>query len=528
MPSPWESEEIAAARLALGRQLAALRQAAGYTQAGLAAEAGWSRSTLGNVETGRQSAPRLFWKRCADILAAPELVLACGQIGEMISAERTAAARRAEADREARVRKRRDTAGPVALSLTGYADAAVPAQPQWVATGGEAMLKAVELWQHDLADRGTRPGNADTAAAMILCWLTALPDHPLTRATGAWAISPGDLQRLRSVRSRLKDIDNAHGGGVAFPMMAAYLRTEAIPLLYGQYDEETGRALAESLAQLELDAGWSAYDAGDHRLARCYLLHALRLAHTAADRMLGGRIVCALSHQALHTGQPVLSVRLARAARAGAGPAATPRGTAMMAAMEAMAHANVADPGRCHQAVEDAQRALASAAPGDGDPEWLDFDEGGLLGHQAWATRDLAAAGLANPELALERASRSVNLCRADHGRTRAQRNAILATTCLQAGDVERCAAAGEQVLADGWNLRSWHVREDVAFLLAGIEATGSRAAASFVAQARDYLMRSGCRPDALVLSRHDDLEGFGEASSREGASSCDSRGMLA
>jgi hypothetical protein len=182
----------------------------------------------------------------------------------------------------------------------------------------------------------------------------------------------------------------------------------------------------------------------------------------------------------------------------------------MLAAMEAMAYAGVADPGRCNRAVDDAERALAAATSGDGDPEWLDFDEGGLLGHQARATCDLAAAGLTRPELALEHVGRSVDLCRAGHGRTRAQRNAILATTCLQAGDIERAAAVGEQILSDACNLRSWHVRENVASLLADIEPTRSRTAETFVWRARDYLAQSGRRPDAPDLSRGDDLESFG------------------
>jgi transcriptional regulator with XRE-family HTH domain len=51
------------ARAALGAELAAYRRAAGCTQAQLARLTEYSRSTIANVETGRQHIPRSFWER---------------------------------------------------------------------------------------------------------------------------------------------------------------------------------------------------------------------------------------------------------------------------------------------------------------------------------------------------------------------------------------------------------------------------------------------------------------------------------
>jgi len=55
-----ESETTAHARRALGAELAAYRAAAGYNQARLAQLTAYSRSTIANVETGRQRVPREF------------------------------------------------------------------------------------------------------------------------------------------------------------------------------------------------------------------------------------------------------------------------------------------------------------------------------------------------------------------------------------------------------------------------------------------------------------------------------------
>jgi hypothetical protein len=50
--------------------LAAYRRAAGHSQAGFAGAVNWSRSTIANVETGRQHVPRRFWEAADEVLGA--------------------------------------------------------------------------------------------------------------------------------------------------------------------------------------------------------------------------------------------------------------------------------------------------------------------------------------------------------------------------------------------------------------------------------------------------------------------------
>ncbi|MBB5866633.1 DNA-binding XRE family transcriptional regulator [Allocatelliglobosispora scoriae] len=59
---------IVEARKALGAKLAALRSAVGYTQETFAPLTFYGRSSIANLETGRQNATREFWTRCDDIL----------------------------------------------------------------------------------------------------------------------------------------------------------------------------------------------------------------------------------------------------------------------------------------------------------------------------------------------------------------------------------------------------------------------------------------------------------------------------
>jgi DNA-binding XRE family transcriptional regulator len=60
---------------ALGRRLADLRQAAGYTQEALAPLVHYTRSTVANVETGRQHVNREFWINCDRLLATGGLLV---------------------------------------------------------------------------------------------------------------------------------------------------------------------------------------------------------------------------------------------------------------------------------------------------------------------------------------------------------------------------------------------------------------------------------------------------------------------
>ncbi|GIJ43110.1 helix-turn-helix domain-containing protein [Micromonospora andamanensis] len=67
---------VADARRSLGGQLAVTRKAVGVTQVRLARMVQWSRSTVANVETARQVAPREFWLACDVALGAGGLLVA--------------------------------------------------------------------------------------------------------------------------------------------------------------------------------------------------------------------------------------------------------------------------------------------------------------------------------------------------------------------------------------------------------------------------------------------------------------------
>jgi hypothetical protein len=362
---------------------------------------------------------------------------------------------------------------------------------QWAEDLDSAVGAFIELWRCNL-DRREFLGAMGALAVtsdVALRWLVAPPDEGVERHVGSRRVGLTDVDEIRVMRRNLKAIDDARGGGAALPTAVKYLRREVAPLLRGRFTDPIGRALFSATADFTLGVGWMAYDAGRHGLAQRYMTQALRMSHAANDRAFGGRVLAAMSHQALHLGDVRHGIDLASAARTGTEGAITPTVSAMLAAMEACAHASHGDARRCLKALSDAERALGQSNPGE-DPAWVDFDEGGLAGHFARSFRDLN-----RPSEAERFATRSIDICHPRHLRTRMQRYAILATAHVQQGDLEGACAVGRQVLEEARGLSSTRTLDDVTHLVRLVNASGAGLPAKeFTEQAR-ALLRPGRRP---------------------------------
>jgi transcriptional regulator with XRE-family HTH domain len=163
-----ESPAIENARRALGTELAACRRAAGHNQAALAELVGYSRSTIANVETGRQNVPRDFWER-ADA--------ACHAGGTLIeSSNRLEIAVRREHEDAAR-QARSVLLGPAGVG-SGAALAAAGSDSSWL---DEIAAAASEARGHAERDAltGVGPGTLDQLTADVVrlsrAYVTAPP-----------------------------------------------------------------------------------------------------------------------------------------------------------------------------------------------------------------------------------------------------------------------------------------------------------------------------------------------------------------
>lgn len=464
-----ESEAITAQRRALGLRLATFRKAEGQTQAQLAKRLHYERTSVTHLERGTQPAPRRFWEDADKVLKAHGSLLAAFDNLERL---RTAEIRMVAADqyeREGGQVSEWRAAGLAEPVVSGSADSPL-----------EVFDSAIWSWQHPAASDGEVP----EAGSAVLHWLVGGDQtERLGRAEGWRRIGQHDVRRVHAARKHLKDVDNSLGGGAALPMAVAYLRQQIPPLLTGSYDGATGRALTSAVAEVALDVGWMAYDAGNQPEARRQMLYALRLASQAGDRLFGGRVACAMSHQALHVGKISEAIDLAEAARTNSKGVAGPPAMAMFEAMRACAAAAAANKTDCFQALRAAERAIGQARPGEDHPGWLDFDDGGVAGHAA-----RAMCALRRPHEAEQFATYAIDRCLPSHRRTRAQRVALLACSLQQARDLDGAAAAGEQVVDDSWTLDSEHVRREVKMLADALSVSRNVAVRRFIDRADEML----------------------------------------
>ncbi|MFF3844714.1 hypothetical protein [Streptomyces sp. NPDC002328] len=284
----------------------------------------------------------------------------------------------------------------ITIDDTGMGDAAVSAvQPDLgleFAGDPEATAKTLaDLWRADLAEAKPLVRALPDSAAWntaTLRWLVAPPDVELTR-TGNRAIGTVDVEMVRSTAEAFSMLDGKFGGGHARRALIQYLHTDVRPMLGGQYSDTVGKQLHSAVAEALLLAGWMSYDSGLHSIAQRYFIQALRMAQTAADRLLGGSVLSAMSHQATFMGRYQDAVTLARAACAGPAAALGPTMAAQFRAMEARALARLGDERGCDLALVDAERKLDQRTA-DSDPPYIAyFDEVELAAEIGHCFRDL-------------------------------------------------------------------------------------------------------------------------------------------
>ncbi|YCK34177.1 hypothetical protein ACNF49_08820 [Actinomadura sp. ATCC 39365] len=223
----------------------------------------------------------------------------------------------------------------------------------------------------------------------MVTWLVT-PEGSVRSCAEGRLITAGCVEAVRETTALFAKLDYRFGGGHARSTVVQYIAMEIEPLLkHVRPDTTLGRQfLSETAAMLRL-AAWMAYDTGLHGLAQQYMTKALMLAREAGDRMLGGRILAGMSHQANYLGHYGMAANLARSARMGAEGASTSTAMALFNAMEARALASQGDQVGGSRALGEAERWFERRNPED-DPVWLKYlDEAELTAEFTHCFRDL-------------------------------------------------------------------------------------------------------------------------------------------
>ncbi|GAA2697308.1 hypothetical protein [Nonomuraea recticatena] len=314
------------------------------------------------------------------------------------------------------------------------------------ANAEQAAATVSELWKH-VVQRRTVLGSAfiiSAATSAGFDWHFAPAHATAARTTGDRAVGMADVERLHRARLEFIALDRANGGGHAFTWLVDHLDRAVNPLLAGRYTTAVGRELFAAVASLTELAGWMAFD--QHRthgqgLAQRFFIQALSLARQSGDRAYAAHILSNLATQALFLDHGAEAARLARAARSGAGRAATRTLLARLAVVEARGWGLVGDRSEARAAIRRAEQAMNRATP-DTDPAWLaTFTPAHHAGSAMHALRDLGLYDEAarHADAALDLPESNV--------RTLALHQTLLATVHAGRGDLDAACATGRQAL---------------------------------------------------------------------------------
>lgn len=188
-------------------------------------------------------------------------------------------------------------------------------------------------------------------------------------------------------------------------------------------------------------AGWTAFDAGQHRTAQGHYIQALRLAKAGGDVNLGSYVLTTMAMQSLLLGFPSQAVDMAQGAfERDRGVHPHVKGFAKL--IEARAHAKSGDPRAASACLAAAEQLQAHGTDGGG-PAWIDFfSRTRIITDAAEIYRDLG-----NPR-AVFAWHRQGGLPGEAFARSRGIRLSVLATASAQAGNREQSLQFGRESLA--------------------------------------------------------------------------------
>ena len=280
---------------------------------------------------------------------------------------------------------------------------------------------------------------------------------------GRPSVSP-IARMIRDTADHLMELDLKVGGGNTRKLLLFYFHSEVVPALHGRYSEIERKEVLGAAAEVAQLLAWTAYDTGRHGVAQRYFVQAIRLAEEAADRLLGGRLLANMSHQATYLGNFDEAVYLARAAQTATSDAPVATVSSMFFAMEARALAGAGRSRESAQALHKAEQAFEKRRP-DTDPKWIGyFDREELAGEAVHCFRDVNDASAARAYGSYAQSSHSPQ-------RTQAFVGMVNASVALADHELEEAVQLASEAMALAGSVRSHRYLQYLADFRAAVVA---------------------------------------------------------
>jgi tetratricopeptide (TPR) repeat protein len=259
---------------------------------------------------------------------------------------------------------------------------------------------------------------------------------PLTRTEQPTArrIGQSDIDELRRRTDRLRRLDNIMGGAETFPVYSAEVDFTQRLLRESSHAIDIGQQLRALLAEQQQQAGWAAFDHGQHALARQLYSESRHAAEEAGALDLAGNALAYTAYQQTTTAQS--GTALATDSCEVARPMATPKVNALLLERKAWAHATARESQEADRALNLAREAL-EVRDDRPDPDWVFWvneAEIDIMAGRCWTE-------LRRPLRAVPVLERVLSGFDDTHARDKALYLTWLATSYLHAHEVEQAAA---------------------------------------------------------------------------------------
>lgn len=193
-----------------------------------------------------------------------------------------------------------------------------------------------------------------------------------------------DVRRLTDRTARQRRLDNYLGGADTYQTFSVEL--EATKKLYREasYDNSTSEALLALISEQAQQAGWAAFDAGDHTRAERLYIESLSAARESHNKPLAGNAHAYLAYQKSSAGQSGVDQAIQSLDTVDASAPAAVR--ALIFERLAWAHAVAQQPNEADRALHNAHMALEEP---DKEPtpdwaKWVDHDEVQIMTGRCW------------------------------------------------------------------------------------------------------------------------------------------------
>ncbi|MCA1708961.1 MAG: hypothetical protein LC808_39070, partial [Actinobacteria bacterium] len=281
------------------------------------------------------------------------------------------------------------------------------------------------------------------------------------RVSSRGRVGADHVAQLQRTTARLHALDQQHGGEALWKVGTTGVHEAHLMLEHGIYSSTVGHQLLKATARLQVCAGWLAFDAGRHDVARTCYADALALARQAEDPEVEIRAYGLLALRSNIIGRPREARRLAIAAGEIKPPdGSSPRLATIPRLRQAVASSLMAEHREADHAITEARRGLEQDHDGPIE-EWCAF----LTTMEVDAVDATCALETGRPSRAAIRLERAIAGYGSDdqYARNRALYRLRLAQARLDMRAVDGAAEAANTALEDlDHGLASWRVNGEL------------------------------------------------------------------